>query len=172
MECGRCSPVLTRPSRSADLSLLDIKAWQFKPHWVAFLPDALAKQSRQGKPLTEFFPSFPDNHTLCPVATTRAYKAKTVPSRKEETNSPYQAPRVSNTTACWLNLSYRMQELIHLLPHIISNSMQPLRGLRHSRIIIQKAQSRISTLLFAACNDGQYQYTSMYSRTIYELENF
>ena len=36
------------------------------------------------------------------------------------------------------------------LPRIISNSMQPLRGLSHSRIILQKAQSHISTVLFVA----------------------
>ena len=36
------------------------------------------------------------------------------------------------------------------LPHIIQNSIQPLRGLSHSVIIFQKAQSHISMVLFVA----------------------
>ena len=57
---------LTRPTRSVDLSMLSISARQHRPNGVAFLPDGLANQSRQGKPLAEFFfPSLPDNSTLC-----------------------------------------------------------------------------------------------------------
>ena len=74
---------LTRPSRSADLSL-DNREYQ--AHGVAFLPDALAKQSRQGKPLSQFFfPSFPDNEILCPITTLKAYEEKTASLRKGET---------------------------------------------------------------------------------------
>ena len=47
---------LTRPSRSADLVSLQIDRCRFSPEGVAFLPAAVAKQSRQGKTLTVFFP--------------------------------------------------------------------------------------------------------------------
>lgn len=50
-----------------------------------FLPAALAKQSRQGKPLTEFFASFPDNKQLCPVETLRQYQNVTASLRKKST---------------------------------------------------------------------------------------
>ena len=39
---------LTRPSRSADLSQLDLGRKTYKPDGVCFYPNALAKQSRQG----------------------------------------------------------------------------------------------------------------------------
>ena len=45
---------LTRPSRSADLSSLRLARRRYSPEGVTFLPAALAKQSRQGKPLVEF----------------------------------------------------------------------------------------------------------------------
>ena len=40
---------LTRPSRSVDLSQLNLSGKQYKPAGVAFTPSSLAKQSRQGK---------------------------------------------------------------------------------------------------------------------------
>ena len=46
---------LARPSRSADLASLCIDKCQFKPEGVLFLPSELSKQSRQGKPLTDYF---------------------------------------------------------------------------------------------------------------------
>ena len=46
---------LTRPSGSADLASLQIDRCRFNPEGVAFLPAVLAKQSRQGKALTEYF---------------------------------------------------------------------------------------------------------------------
>ena len=46
---------LARPSRSADLASLCIDKCQFKPQGVLFLPSELSKQSRQGKPLTDYF---------------------------------------------------------------------------------------------------------------------
>ena len=51
---------LTRPSRSADLSHL---MKQYKPEGVTFRPSSLAKQSRQGKPITGFS-SLPSHMTL------------------------------------------------------------------------------------------------------------
>ena len=46
---------LARPSRSADLASLCIDKCQFKPEGVLFLPSELSKQSRQGKPLADYF---------------------------------------------------------------------------------------------------------------------
>ena len=74
---------LTRPSRAADLSNLDIKGRQYRPEGVAFLPCTLAKQSRQGKPIKEF--SFPNDYDLCPVITLKAYEEMTKELRGEET---------------------------------------------------------------------------------------
>ena len=69
---------LTRPSRSADLSQLDIRGRQFKQEGVTFLPAQLAKQSQQNKSIAEFFfPSFPQNHMLRPVTTLKAYAQRT-----------------------------------------------------------------------------------------------
>ena len=63
---------LTRPSRFADLATLQVDRRCYRPEGVVFLPAALAKQSSQGRVLKEFFfPSFPHNINLCPVATLR-----------------------------------------------------------------------------------------------------
>ena len=77
---------------------------------VAFVPDSLAKQSRQGKPLGEFFfPSFSSNTTLCPAYTLRLYLDKTMLLRKEETRlfvsfvKPHKAV-ASSTIARWLRM--------------------------------------------------------------------
>ena len=65
---------LTRPSRSADLSQLNLSGKHYKPDGVVFTPTSFAKQSRQGKHITEFFfPSFPHDPGLCPVVIVRAY---------------------------------------------------------------------------------------------------
>lgn len=72
------SLALTHPFRSADLSQLDMKRHQYSPEGATFSPNSLAKQSRQGKVIREFFiPSFPDNITLSPVATLKAYEQQT-----------------------------------------------------------------------------------------------
>ena len=99
---------LTRPSRSADLSQLDVGARQYTPEGVTFTPRCLSKQSRQGKPIARFFfPSFPDNPRLCPVVTLRAYEKKTEGDRGEETRlllsiiRPHK-PVTSSTVARWL----------------------------------------------------------------------
>ena len=99
---------LTRPSRSADLSQLNLSGKQYKPAGVAFKPSSLAKQSRQGKPITEFFfPSFPHDPGLCPVVTLKAYEERTVPCRVGETKlflaliKPHKAV-TSSTIARWL----------------------------------------------------------------------
>ena len=64
---------LTRPSRSADMSHLDLTFRRYLPEGVAFQPTKLAKQARQSKPKAEFFfPAFAPNHILCPVTVLRA----------------------------------------------------------------------------------------------------
>ena len=64
---------LTRPSRSADLAKLSRVHCKYSPEGVTFAPIALAKQSRQGKPLTDFFfARFPENKNLCPVEAVQA----------------------------------------------------------------------------------------------------
>ena len=99
---------LTRPSRSADLSQLSLSGKQYKPAGVTFTPSSLAKQSRQGKPITEFFfPSFQHDSGLCPVVTLKAYEERTVTCRGAETKlflaliKPHKAV-TSSTIARWL----------------------------------------------------------------------
>ena len=69
---------LTRPSRSADLSRLNVQLRSFKSNGVLFRPANLAKQSRSSKPMADFFfPSFDDDPIICPMVTVRAYKERT-----------------------------------------------------------------------------------------------
>ena len=101
---------ITRPSRTADLSQLNITKMRPSSDGVAFLPTTLAKQSRQGKPIQEFFfPLFLPNTLLCPVNTLRTYVDKTRPLRGEETRlfisfiKPHKAV-TSSTIARWLKM--------------------------------------------------------------------
>ena len=98
---------LSRPSRSVDLSKLDISAHKSSPEGFAFLPTSLSKQSRQGKPVKEFFfPRFEENLDLCPVQALELYISKT---KSLTTQSllfisfvkPY-GPVTSSTIARWL----------------------------------------------------------------------
>ena len=76
---------LTRPSRSTDLSKLNLKSRSFKANGVEFVPTELAKQSRQGKVMSSFFfPSCLEQPELCPVKTLKAYEHRTVELRGEE----------------------------------------------------------------------------------------
>ena len=69
--------VLTRPSRSADLSQLDLSRRTYKPDGVCFYPNTLAKQFGQGSQIANFFfPSLPGNPLLCPVTTLKAYEER------------------------------------------------------------------------------------------------
>ena len=99
---------ITRPSRSIDLAHLDCKRLQSNTGGITFLPSVLAKQSRQGKPIEEFFfPKFPSNIVLCPVSTLRAYLERTGPLRGGESRlfvsfiKPHKAV-TSSTIARWL----------------------------------------------------------------------
>ena len=99
---------ITRPSRSADLSQLNIQRMSYTASGVSFMPTVLAKQSRQGKPITEFFfPSFPENTTLCPVSSLKVYLDLTKQLRGEEPRlfisfiKPHKAV-TSSSIARWL----------------------------------------------------------------------
>ena len=77
---------LARPSQSADLASLCVNNCHFKPEGVPFQPSSLAKQSRQSKPLTDYFyAKFLDNAELFPVATLQHYQTVTSPLRKDST---------------------------------------------------------------------------------------
>ena len=76
---------LTRPSRSVDLTNLDIRFRHFCPEGVTFHAAKLAKQSRQTKPVKEFFfPKFEQNKKLCPVLALQEYEKRT--SEKRSSN--------------------------------------------------------------------------------------
>ena len=53
---------LTRPSRSADLSKLDVHMCSFKSNGVVFRPVHLTKQSRSSRPMADFF--FPSSQKI------------------------------------------------------------------------------------------------------------
>ena len=99
---------LTRPARSADLSKLDLKGFRDTAEGAVFLPVALAKQSRPGKSLKEFFvPKFIENPKLCPVVSLGFYLKKTESLRDNASQSfisfiqPH-LPVSSSTIARWL----------------------------------------------------------------------
>ena len=99
---------LSRPSRSADLALLDLSRGVYKPDGVCFYPSALSKQSRQSSQIVNFFfPSLTDDPQLCPVATLKAYEERTQLLRGKETKllvaiiKPHKAIS-SSTVARWL----------------------------------------------------------------------
>ena len=70
---------LARPSRSMDLSKLDIQSRTYTSAGLTFKAQHLSKQSRPSKPLTDFFyPRFPDDTDVCPVVTIQAYKRRTL----------------------------------------------------------------------------------------------
>ena len=99
---------ITRPSRSADLSQLNITRIRRGANGISFLPSALAKQSRQGKPIESFyFPAFLAYTTLCPVRTLDKYLDKTKQLRENENRlfisfiKPHKAV-TSSSIARWL----------------------------------------------------------------------
>ena len=101
---------LTLTSQSADLSQFDLGRKTYKPDGVCFYPNVLAKQSRQGSQIANFFfPSFPTNPTLYPIMALKAYKNKTKLIRGDETKllisfiKPHKAV-TSNSVARWLKL--------------------------------------------------------------------
>ena len=104
---------LARPSRSVDLSKLDIRTRFFTSSGLVFKPQHLSKQSRQSKPLADFFyPRFPEDPQVCPVVTLQAYEARTLEFRALKSDSPKTTlflswiekhnPVTSCTIARWL----------------------------------------------------------------------
>ena len=104
---------LTRPSRSVDLSKLDIQARSYTASGVTFKAQHLSKQSRPSKPLADFFyPRFPEDPLLCPVVTLQAYESKTLEFRDLKSDNPKTTlflswigkhdPVTSSTIARWL----------------------------------------------------------------------
>ena len=74
--------VLVRPARSSDLSKIVVSSLQEKPEGLCFLPESLAKQSRQGREISDFFyPGFPQDELLCPVQCIKAYVSRTASMR-------------------------------------------------------------------------------------------
>ena len=99
---------LSRPSRSADLSKLDISKRVYNPDGVCFYPSTLAKQSRSTSQITNFFfPFLPGGSRLCPVSTLKEYESRTQPLPERETKllvaiiKPHKAVS-SSTVARWL----------------------------------------------------------------------
>ena len=99
---------LSCPSRSADLSQLDLSRRVYKPDGVCFYPSALSKQSRQSSHIVHFFfPSLPDDSQLYPVTTLKVYEERTQFLRRKETkllvaiSKPHKAVS-SSTVARWI----------------------------------------------------------------------
>lgn len=116
---------LTRPSRSADLSKLNLQMRSFKFNGVVFRPVHLAKQSRSTKPLTDyFFPGFVEDPTICPMVTLKAYEERTESFRaKLPVDSRFQlflsfigqhTPVSSSTIARWLKCFMAEAGIRHL----------------------------------------------------------
>ena len=97
---------LTRTSRSANQSQLDLRFRRYLPDGVSFQPAKLAKQSLRSKPVAEFFfPALTANHQLYPVTTLRAYDDRTRKCRRYEGSSTTIRPHnvaSSSTIARWL----------------------------------------------------------------------
>ena len=104
---------LTRPSRTMDLSKLDIGYRHFTTSGVLFKPQHLSKQSRPSKPLADFFyPRYAEDETICPVVTLQAYEARTIEFRSLSTDKKNSLlflswigkhePVTSSTIARWL----------------------------------------------------------------------
>ena len=80
---------LTRPSRSADLSKLDIDWRSYQSDGVTFRPAHLAKQNRSSKCIPDFFyPCFKNDPMLCPVDTLKAYEDRTKEFRDFQSSKP------------------------------------------------------------------------------------
>ena len=76
---------LTRPSRSADLAMLDLQSRRLTPEGVTLQATGLSKQSRPNHSSSEFFfPAFEHNPRLCPKETFKVYEKKTESLRKDD----------------------------------------------------------------------------------------
>ena len=103
---------LTRPSRSADLSKLDIRFRTYTAKGVIFQPTHLSKQSRSSKPIKEFFfPLYTTDENICPVRALQAYEGRTASFRENNNKSTLflswigkHDPVSSSTITRWLRI--------------------------------------------------------------------
>ena len=66
--------MLLRSSQSADFAKWSIKGYRNTPEGAVFIPTALAKQSRPGRDINDFFfPKFEGNECLCLVRSLSLY---------------------------------------------------------------------------------------------------
>ena len=101
---------LTRPSRSADLSQLNIRLRTYTHEGVIFQPSHLSKQSHSSKPIKEFFfPYYTPDESLCLVKALQVYEECTASFRTGESKSTLflswigkHEPVSSSTIARWL----------------------------------------------------------------------
>ena len=123
---------LARPSRSTDLSQLDLCRRTYKPDGACFYPNAYAKQSKQGCQIAKFFPSLPGNPLLYPVTTLRTYEERTKPIRGIQTRllistiKPYKAVS-SSSVARWLKIPAGSSWSRQYSLHILSEEHHPLQ---------------------------------------------
>ena len=104
---------LSRPCRSAELASFSFQSLAFSPEGVSISPLAPPKQCQPGRAIKEyFFPLFPENNNICPVATLQLYCDKTKQWRSLErvkekpvvfltSTKPY-GPASSATIARWI----------------------------------------------------------------------
>ena len=99
--------VLTRPCRSAELANLDFNSIKFTPEGAFVSPLKPPKQCHPGKAIKDyFFPIFPDNSNICPVATLQCYCQQSKGGRPNQflfltSTKPYR-PASSSTIARWI----------------------------------------------------------------------
>ena len=118
---------LTQPSRSADLSKLDRTRKQYRQDGLAFIPRDLAKQSRQGRPIVEFFfPSFPEIPKLCPVQTLEAYSTalRQVYKRVRGTRMSLEVDTHDTATTVWNTRECRALYSLHETREPSSSSLE------------------------------------------------
>ena len=103
---------LTRPSRSADLSKLNICYRTYTAKGVTFQPTHLSKQSHSSKPIREFFfPFYAADKNICPVRALQTYEDRTLAYREKNTEPTLflswigkHNPVSSSTIARWLRM--------------------------------------------------------------------
>ena len=89
---------LTRPSRSADLRLLNVDLCRQSPEGVTFSPAGLTKQARPSNPHQEFvFSKFAPDPSICPVVTVNQYM-----ERMEILHHPEGGQRASQLFISWI----------------------------------------------------------------------
>ena len=98
--------VLTRPCCSAELSQLNYSSLRITPEGTFISPLTPPKQTRAGSTIKEyFFPVFPDNLNICPMANIQEYCRQTQRLRPKHlflTSKGPHKPATSATIARWI----------------------------------------------------------------------